>query len=63
MEFEALLTAISTVGFPIAAFILMYFMYLKSDEKHSAEVDRLRVTLEENTKVITELYTYLKGRQ
>ena len=46
---DQILTAISTVGFPIVAFLLMYWQSTK--------------TIKENTKAITELVMHLKTRK
>ena len=46
MTMEALLTAISTVGFPIVAFLLMFYQSTR--------------TIKENTKVLSELCLLMK---
>lgn len=46
---QELLTAISTVGFPIVAFLLMFYQSTK--------------TIRENTKVLAELCTTIKLRK
>ena len=43
---QEILTAISTVGFPIVAFLLMFWQSTR--------------TIKENTKALTELCAYLK---
>ena len=49
MTMDVALEAISAVGFPIVAFLLMFY--------HSTKVVR------ENTKVLSELVELLKGRK
>ena len=46
---QSVLTAISTIGFPIVAFLLMYAQANKS--------------IAANTKAINELVVFLKGKQ
>lgn len=46
---ETIMKAISTVGFPIVAFLLMYYQSTK--------------TIRENTKVLSELVIELKRRK
>lgn len=55
MDYQALTTFISSIGFPIAGCIAMFY-YLKEESKtHKGEVDSLRDALENNTKVVAEL--------
>ena len=55
MDYQALTTFISSIGFPIAACVAMFY-YLKEESKtHKEEVDSLRDALENNTKVVAEL--------
>ncbi len=52
---------ITSVGFPIACCIGMAWYILKRDDKHAKEVENLRKSIDNNTKVMTELLFYLKG--
>lgn len=54
-------TIISSLGFPIAACVAMAMYISKRDTKHEQEVDKLRQSIDNNTKVMTELIFYLKG--
>ena len=56
-----ILNIISSVGFPIAACIAMPIYIKQRDTKHEQEVDKLRQSIDNNTKVMTELIYYLKG--
>lgn len=49
------------MGFPIACCIGMAWYILKRDDKHAKEVENLRKSIDNNTKVMTELLFYLKG--
>lgn len=51
MELD-LLDAVSSVGFPIAMCLLLYFQSLKEEESHKVEIDELKQAIENNTLVI-----------
>lgn len=53
MELQELLTAISTVGFPIAMCVHLVYSSRKRDEKYTAAIEDLRRTVENNTIVIS----------
>ena len=55
MDFNSITTLISSVGFPIACCIYLIYMSNKSSEKHAEEVEKLRQTVENNTKVMLKL--------
>lgn len=52
MDFETIVTAISTVGFPIFACVVLF-----------NQNNKLRDTLEENTKAIISLTDYIKFKE
>lgn len=55
MDFEAIVNAVSNLGFPIVAvFLLLYILY-KEQIKHEEEVDNLTNALNNNTNVMLEL--------
>lgn len=49
MGLQDLLTAISTVGFPIAACIYLIYSRQKADERYTATIEQLRATVDNNT--------------
>ncbi len=55
MEFETILTAISTVGFPCAVCLIMIYLNEKQDERHYTELNELKKTIENNTLALTKL--------
>lgn len=55
MDVSALTSLISSVGFPIACCIYLIYSNNKTAEKHAEEVEKLRVTVENNTKVMLKL--------
>ena len=46
---------ISQVGFPIACCIYLIYTNGKNGEKHDQEIEKLRTTIDNNTKVINRL--------
>ena len=55
MDTNALMTAVTTVGFPIVAYGAMFWYMIKLQESHKSEMDTLRKALEENTSAINQL--------
>ena len=63
-DMNAILQAISTVGFPICACGALFWMVNKQDASHKEEINSLRSVLEANTQALTELrdmIKYMKG--
>lgn len=56
MDFQAIIQAISTVGFPIVAFGLMYYMVNNS-------VKELKDTVSKSTSVMEKVLLLLQGEQ
>ncbi len=55
MDENAIMQAISTVGFPIVmCIILLYYMH-KNDERYDAEIQKLVESVNENTKATIQL--------
>ena len=55
MDVSTITQLISTVGFPIAMCIMMFYRLQKSDEIHRAENEKLRESLDGNTRDISGL--------
>lgn len=55
MDVNTITTLISSMGFPIACCIYLIYSNNKTAEKHAEEVEKLRVTVENNTKVMLKL--------
>lgn len=49
MDFESILQAISTVGFPIACCIYLIYSRSKADERYAETITRLKETVDNNT--------------
>lgn len=55
METDALVTIISTVGFPIAACCALFYYMNKQSENHKSEMAGLEKSLNENTTILMQL--------
>ena len=55
MDFSAIGSLIGTVGFPIACCIYLIYTNGKNGEKHDEEIEKLRVTIDNNTKAMMKL--------
>lgn len=60
MDITEITQVISNVGFPIGMCLLVFYYMSKQDTRHTEEIEHLRTTLEENTKVLSELTTLIK---
>lgn len=60
MEYADLMSAISSVGFPIAISVYLIYSGNKRDEKFSKAIEELRKTVDNNTNIITRLYDKLR---
>ena len=60
MDVNEISTIISTVGFPIAMCIYMIYAIQKMNESHTAEIDDLRTTIENNTVAVVKLVERLE---
>lgn len=55
MDLGAITNIISSVGFPIACCVYLIYINNKNEEKHADEVEKLRQTVENNTKAMMKL--------
>lgn len=62
MELQEVLTAISTVGFPIVMCLYLVYSGKQRDEKYTAAIENLRKTVENNTLVITKFLERSDGK-
>lgn len=64
--FNILITAVSSVGFPIVVTFVLLWEIKQINENHKAELDSLRKTIEENTltnqKLCDKLDSYITKR-
>lgn len=57
MDLSSITTIISSLGFPIAVCVYLFYSQQKQAEAHKEEIDKLRTTVENNTKVMIKLCT------
>ena len=57
---QEVLTAISTVGFPIVACIALFWRNEKQDRRHEEEVKQLNEAVNNNTVALTKLSTLIE---
>lgn len=60
---DSITTFITSVGFPIACCVALAWYVKYVTDKHEKEISKLKESIDNNTKVIAELITYLKGRE
>lgn len=60
MDLNALLQAISMVGFPIVAYGAMFWYMVKMNENHKEEINSIRESLNQNTLALQELKALLE---
>ena len=56
---SAILTGVSTVGFPIVMCLIMVKVMMQMEESHKTEIESLKESLNNNTNVLTKLETML----
>ena len=57
---QTIISAISSLGFPIVCCLIVLYMYWKSDQTHKAEVDKLSEAVQNNTVVMEKILTHLE---
>ena len=58
---ETAIQFITNVGFPIACCVALGWYVKYMTDKHEKEIEKLKQSLDNNTRVITELVIYLRG--
>lgn len=61
MDMTNVTQIISSLGFPIAACIALFWKMNKEEAAHKEETEKLRQTIENNTLILTKLYERLGG--
>ena len=61
MDIQAILTAISTVGFPIVVAGAMFWKMNKQDEDHKEEMGKVTEAINNNTVALLKLIDKLEG--
>lgn len=60
MTINDIIELIASVGFPIVMCLILFFYMNKQNEKHEHEIKELTETINNNTKILTELTTLIK---
>lgn len=58
--FQLIISAISTVGFPVIVAVFFLYRLSKQDERHAAQFEEMRKSIDNNTQVIKELMVIIK---
>lgn len=62
MNYSQIVTLIQTVGFPIVMCGALFWYMIKQREQHKQETDKMTEALNNNTRILTEIVTLMKGR-
>lgn len=63
MDFSAVSQLISSVGFPIAACVALFWQMNKESTQHKEEMDTLKESLNKNTLAITKLVLFMQEKE
>ena len=55
MDIQTIISVVSSVGFPIVAACYMFYINNQQSTQHKEEIDKLRESLDNNTKVMTRI--------
>ena len=59
MDYSGIATLIGTVGFPIACCVYLIYSHKQENDKNADTIEKLRVTVDNNTKAMIKLCTKL----
>jgi len=62
MEFETILSAITTVGFPIVMCLVVFWYMTKESENHKNEMTELRNVISENNNILSALKQLIQDK-
>lgn len=60
MDANTIIQIISSLGFPIVMCVALFWYMVKQRQAHQDEMEHLKDTIGENTKVLAELTTLIK---
>ncbi len=63
MDFSAVSQLISSVGFPIAACVALFWQMNRESTQHKEEMDELKESLNKNTLAITKLVLFMQEKE
>lgn len=61
MDYDLIISAISTLGFPIVVACALFWYINKQNENHKEEIGAMRETIQENTNILHELKELIKS--
>lgn len=61
MNYDIIIQFINGVGFPIVVCIALFYTNIKQDERYSNLTKDLQETINNNTKILSELSTKIEG--
>lgn len=62
MEVNEVISAISTLGFPICAYLGLFWYIVKSEERHKEEMNKMAEAINNNTLALTRLEAAVERR-
>lgn len=62
MDYSQLTDVIQNVGFPIFMCLLLIWYMINQRKEHKEEIEKMTSAINNNTVVLTELVTLMKGR-
>lgn len=63
MDMSAVSQLISSVGFPIAACVALFWQMSRESTQHKQEMDALKESLNQNTLAITKLVLFMQEKE
>ena len=63
MDFSAVSQLITSVGFPIAACVALFWQMNRESTQHKEEMDALKESLNQNTLAITKLVLFMQEKE
>lgn len=63
MELQEVITAIGSLGFPIVACCIMFYLNLRMQEKHGEEMSKVTEAISNNTIALTQLTAKIGGKK
>lgn len=63
MDFSTVSQLISSVGFPIAACVALFWQMNRESTQHKEEMDALKESLNQNTIAITKLVLFMQEKE
>lgn len=63
MDMSAISQLISSVGFPIAACVALFWQMNRESTQHKEEMDALKESLNQNTLAITKLVLFMQEKE